>query len=76
MNKMNIANEMKMSIANAMYGKRLLNVKELCAYIGMGHTRAEAWARKHGALKRIGRRVLYDRVAIDKAIDENTGDEK
>lgn len=74
MNKMNIANEMKMSIANAMYGKRLLNVKELCTYIGMGHTRAEAWAREHGALKRIGRRVLYDRVAIDKAIDENTGD--
>ena len=25
-------------------------------------------------MKRIGRRVLYDRVAIDKAIDENTGD--
>lgn len=58
-----------MNITNEMYGKRLLNVKELCAYIGMGHTRAEAWAREHGALKRIGRRVLYDRVAIDKAID-------
>ena len=65
-----------MNITNEMYGKRLLNVKELCAYIGMGHTRAEAWAGEHGALKRIGRSVLYDRVAIDKAIDENTGDKE
>lgn len=61
---------------NGFNGKRLLNRAELCTYIGMGHVRAEEWARKHGALKRIGRRVLYDRVAIDKAIDENTGDKE
>lgn len=61
---------------NVFNGKRLLNRAELCTYIGMGHVRAEEWAREHGALKRIGRRVLYDRVAIDKAIDENTGDQE
>ncbi len=76
MNKMNIAKMNKMNIANAMYAKRLLSVKGLCAYIGMGQTKAEAWAREHGALIRIGRRVLYDRVVIDKAIDENTGDKE
>ena len=34
-------------------GKRLLDVKELCAYCGIG----------------ICRRVLYDRMAVDKEID-------
>ncbi len=50
--------------------KRLLNKSEFCKYIGMGHTKAEAWAKEIGAVKHIGRRVLYDRVIIDKAIDK------
>ncbi|WP_288780523.1 polyprenyl synthetase solanesyl diphosphate synthase [uncultured Dialister sp.] len=57
-----------MSIAE-FNGKRLLNRAELCAYIGMGHSRAEAWAKQNGACKHIGRRVLYDRVIIDRVLD-------
>ena len=57
-----------MSIAK-FNGKRLLNRAELCAYIGMGHSRAEAWAKENGACKHIGRRVLYDRVIIDRVLD-------
>ena len=56
-----------MSIAE-FNGKRLLNRAELCAYIGMGHSRAEAWAKETGACKHIGRRVLDDRVIIDRVL--------
>ena len=53
-----------------MENKRLLNVNELCEYIGMGKTRTIAWGKAIGAEKRIGRRLLFDRVIVDKAIDE------
>lgn len=52
-------------------GKRLLNTKELCNYIGMGESRGVEWAKGIGAAKRIGRRLLFDRYIIDKALDEN-----
>lgn len=51
-------------------GKRLLNVSELCNYIGMGKSRGVGWAKGIGAAKRIGRRVLFDRYIVDKAIEE------
>lgn len=50
-------------------GKRLLNRDELCTYIGMGKSKAEIWAKENGACKHIGRRVLYDRVIIDRVLD-------
>ena len=49
--------------------KRLLDVKELGAYCGIGVCTARKWGREIGAERRIGRRVLYDRVAVDKEID-------
>jgi hypothetical protein len=61
-------------VTDPLSGKRLLNKSEFCNYIGLGHTKAEKWAIEHGVVRHIGRRVLYDRVAVDKAIDENTGD--
>ena len=53
-----------------MENKRLLNVNELCEYINMGKTRAAAWGKAIGADIRLGRRLLFDRVIVDKAIDK------
>lgn len=63
-------------ITDPFSGKRLLSKSELCNYIGLGHTKAEKWAIEHGVVRHIGRRVLYDRMAVDKAIDELADDEK
>ena len=53
---------------------RLFDTHELCTYIGMGRNSAVAFARKCGAEKRIGRRLLFDRAILDKALDEMTAD--
>lgn len=50
-------------------GKRLLSKEEFCRYIGLGHSKAEKWAAQHGAVRHIGRRVLYDRAVIDRVLD-------
>ena len=36
----------------------------------MGKSRGVEWAKGIGAAKRIGRRVLFDRYIVDKAIEE------
>lgn len=55
----------------SMNDKRLLSVKELCAYTGCGRNQAMAWGREIGAEVRFegNRRVLYDRHVVDGAID-------
>ena len=53
---------------NNITGKRLLNRRELCAYIGMGQSRGVEWAKGIGAAMRIGGRLLFDKCVIDKAI--------
>lgn len=58
-----------MTTENAFNGKRLLDIKELCTYCGIGTCTAREWGKEIGAERRIGRRVLYDRVAVDAAID-------
>ena len=50
--------------------KRLLNIRELMDYTGLGESKAKRWAREIGAYKKIGRRTVYDRTIIDKSIDE------
>lgn len=55
---------------NNITGKRLLNRRELCAYIGMGQSRGVEWAKGVGAAMRIGGRLLFDKCVIDKAIEE------
>lgn len=50
--------------------KRLLNIKEVSAYIGLGTVRAREYMDEIGAVKKFGRRVLFDKTIIDKAIDE------
>lgn len=50
--------------------KRLLDVKEVCEYCGIGVCNAREWCKTIGAERRIGRRVLYDRLVIDAEIDK------
>lgn len=59
-----------MEVKDLMNGKRLLNVSEFCLYTGLGRTKGGAWAKEIGAVRHIGRRVLFDRVVIDRVIDE------
>lgn len=51
-------------------GKRLLSVNELSVYIGLGRNTARKFAEEIGAVKHYGKRVLFDRVVIDKALDQ------
>lgn len=48
---------------------RLIGKEELCSYLGLGKTSAVKFAVDAGAVKRIGRRCLYDVRILDKAID-------
>lgn len=48
---------------------RLMSRQEAERYCGLGVVTVRAWCDEIGATRQIGRRVLFDRVAIDKAID-------
>lgn len=48
---------------------RLLSMKELTIYTGLGKTKAREWAESIGAVKKIGTRALYDKQVIDAALD-------
>lgn len=50
--------------------KRMMNIEELCEYISMGKTYTAKWAKEHGLAVKIGRRTLYDKVLVDKLIDD------
>lgn len=57
-------------MGNTLYpNKRLFNINELKNYTGLGETKAKQWAREIGAVHKIGKRTVYDRAIIDKAID-------
>lgn len=49
--------------------KRMMNIEELCEYIGMGKTYTSKWTKEHGLARKIGRRTLYDKVLVDELID-------
>ena len=51
------------------YG-RLLGMPELMRYTSLGRNRAADLGKSAGAVVRVGKRVLYDRVKVDKWIDE------
>ena len=50
--------------------KRLLTAKEMIEYTGLGRNRATDWGKEIGVAVRIGGRVMFDRVTVDKAITE------
>ena len=64
---------MNKKIARSDNDVRLLSVQELMNYIGTGRNTAVSFGKEHGALVRIGSRTLFDKVMIDKALDEMRG---
>ncbi len=50
--------------------KRYFKIAELCEYIGLGRSKAREWGEEHKVVRRIGKCVFYDKVAIDKILDE------
>lgn len=50
--------------------KRLLDANETCAYLGLGRNKATEFAKSIGAERKVGRRCLYDKVAIDRYFDK------
>ena len=48
---------------------RLLGLQELQAYLSIGQSLAWKIGRESGALVKIGRRALYDRLKIDAYVD-------
>lgn len=50
--------------------KRLLTEAEAMCFVGLRRTKFRQWAAEIGAVRHIGRRVLYDRVVLNRAVDE------
>lgn len=50
--------------------QRYFKIKGFCEYIGLGQTKAREWGEEHKVVRRIGKSVFYDKVAIDKILDE------
>ena len=48
---------------------RLINLKALQSYVGLGEKNAARFGREAGAVVRYGARILYDREAVDRYID-------
>lgn len=53
---------------------RLLSMRELTRYTGLGKTKAREWAESIGAARKIGTRALYDKQVIDAALDTQKGE--
>ncbi len=49
--------------------KRLLNINEVSIYIGLGESSARRYMDEIGAVKKFGRRVLFDKTIIDSALN-------
>lgn len=58
----------KQNVTGTIEEKRLLNIQEVSTYIGIGQTQARRYMEEIGAVRRFGRRVLFDKVVIDSAI--------
>lgn len=52
---------------------RLMDTEELRAYTNLGRNNAIKLGEDIGAKVKVGKRVLWDRVKIDKYLDELTG---
>lgn len=50
--------------------KKMLSTKEAMSYYGLSRVYLRAWATKLGAVKKIGRRVFYDKNIIDKFVEQ------
>ena len=60
-----------MSISEKHMEKRLISLKELCAYLGIGETKARELIRgRNGFGVRIGNRWYADKIKLDKWLDK------
>lgn len=59
----------KREITENISGKRLMGLVEACQYCGLGRTAMRSFGERVNAIVKIGGRVLYDKIALDKAID-------
>lgn len=48
---------------------RLMDIDALCVYLSLGRNKALEFGEMAGAKRKIGRRTLYDKKALDEAID-------
>lgn len=53
-------------------GARLLKLPAACQYTSMGRNKFLKWADEVGCVKRYGGSVFYDKLIIDRAIDQMT----
>lgn len=49
---------------------RLIDSRQLAAYLNLGVSVAVRFGKEHGADKRIGKRLLFDREVIDKVVTD------
>ena len=49
--------------------KKLISIDELRDYLSIGRSNALKIGKESGALRKIGKRALYDREVIDRYID-------
>ena len=49
---------------------RMFDINTLREYISMGKTRAAEFGEQCGAKRKMGKRTLYDKRIIDKALDD------
>lgn len=55
------------------YNKKLLNIKEICAYLGIGQTKARELVRGHNGFGvQIGNRWYADKFKLDKWLDRES----
>lgn len=59
----------RMRTKGAIEDTRMLAADQAEQYTGMGRTTFRAWADKIGATRKFGRRVMFDKVVIDRALD-------
>lgn len=65
---------MEHNASQGMCGKKLLNIKEICVYLGIGQTKARELVRGHNGFGiQIGNRWYADRVKLDKWLDKESG---
>lgn len=55
--------------------KRMLSEKEARVYLGLGRNKTRELCKEINAVTHIGTRVLYDKVIIDKFLDQIRGQE-
>ena len=62
----------KSRVLVTMSDKRLLDVNEFCIYASVGRNTALELMKTTGAIFRVGRRTLVDRVKFDRWCDEHS----